>query len=71
MQGGHWTCSAPNHVRELAKVSTRNKSRSMVLTHLVQDTSADKRQKDVLFKAEHVNLTITCGPFSPHPQALG
>lgn len=42
----------------------------MGLTHLVHDISTDKRQKDMLFRAEHMNLTITCGPFSPHPQAL-
>lgn len=58
-------------VGELAKASIRNKSRSMGFTHLIQDTSTDKRLKDVLFRAEHMNLAVTCGPFSLHPQALG
>lgn len=57
--------SAPNNmIREMTKASMWNKNRSMGLTHLIQDSSPDKRQRDLLFRSEHTNLTIIGASFS-------
>lgn len=58
--------STKQHDREVAKASMWNKNRSMGLTH--QDSSTDKRQRDLLFRSEHTNLTIIC---ASSPASMG